>query len=115
MSSVVLTTWLIYLAAHQIAPAELVAVQIVRLRDLLGRAINFWPRVAKLCLLVYGSYFVWSVIPILAIFSLVAGQPSFFSLLLALGILVLQVYMTARLFVNFLFWQQSSVLAKLEG
>src|SRR5207244_2079659 len=60
-------------------------------------------------------YFVWSVIPILAIFSLVAGQPSFFSLLLALGILVLQVYMTARLFVNFLFWQQSSVLAKLEG
>jgi hypothetical protein len=113
--TVVLATWPIFLAGIQIATADLAAGRSVRFRDLIGRAINFWPRVAKLCLLVYGSYFVWSVIPILAILSLVAGQPSLFSLLLALGILVLQVYMTARLFVNFLFWQQSSVLAKLEG
>jgi hypothetical protein len=115
MFTVVLATWPIFLAGIQIATADLAAGRSVRLRDLLGRAINFWPRVAKLCLLVYGSYFVWSVIPVLAILSLVAGQPSFISILLALGILVLQVYMTARLFVNFLFWQQSSVLAKLEG
>jgi len=105
--------WPIFLSGIQIATADLAAGQSISLRDVLRRAARFWPVVAKLCLLVYGSYFVWSVIPLLAIFSLVAAQPSGFSILLAFVILALQVYMTARLFVNFLFWQQSSVLAGL--
>lgn len=114
LCAVVFATWPIFLAGIQIATADLAAGRTVEALDLLRRAINFWPPVAKLCLLVYGSYFIWSGIPLLAIFSLIAGPPSLLTILLVLGILALQVYMTARLWVNFLFWQQSSVLAKLD-
>jgi hypothetical protein len=103
--------WPIFLAGIQIATAEFAARRKIGLRAILQRAVNFWPRVALLCLIVYGSYFLWSVIPVLAIFSLISAQTSPLSALLGLLILGLQVYMTARLFVNFLFWQQTSVLA----
>lgn len=110
-AAIFLAVWPIFLAGIQIATADLASGRGIGLRDVLRRAINFWPRVAKLSLIVYGSYFVWSAIPLLAIILLVAAQPSALSLLLGLVILALQVYMTARLFVNFLFWQQSSVIA----
>jgi uncharacterized protein DUF4339 len=106
--------WPVFIAGIQIATADLAAGRSIRLRDVLQRAVHVWPKVGKLSLIVYGSYFLWSVIPVLAIFSLVAAQPSIFSVLLALGILTLQVYMTARLWVNFLFWQQTSVLQTSE-
>jgi hypothetical protein len=102
--------WPVFITGIQIATADVAAGRSVRLRDMLQRAVRLWPQMAKLSLIVYGSYFLWSVIPVLAIFSLVAGQPSIMSALLALGILALQVFMTARLWVNFLFWQQISVL-----
>ncbi len=110
-AAVLLVTWPIFLAGIQLATAETRDGKRPPVRDLFRRATNFWPRVARLGLVVYGSYFLWSVIPLLAILSIVLGQPSLVSLLLALVILGLQVYMTARLFVNFLFWQQSCVLA----
>ena len=112
--AVLFALWPVFIAAIQIATADLAAARVVKLRDVLQRAVHVWPKVAKLCLIVYGSYFLWSVIPVLAIFSLVAAQPSIVSVLLALGILTLQVYMTARLWVNFLFWQQTSVLETSE-
>ncbi len=103
--------WPIYLAGIQIATAEIAARRKIGFGATLQRAVNFWPRVALLCLIVYGSYLLWSVIPLLAILSLVSAQATPLSALLGLLILALQVYMTARLFVNFLFWQQTSVLA----
>ncbi len=108
--AVLFALWPVFIAGIQIATADLAAGRPITLRDILQRAVHLWPKMAKLSLIVYGSYFLWSVIPVLAIFSLVAAQPSFVSILLALGILGLQVYMTARLWVNFLFWQQTSVL-----
>jgi hypothetical protein len=112
--AVLFALWPVFIAGIQIATADLAAGRSIRLRDLLQRAAHLWPKVAKLSLIVYGSYFLWSVIPVVAIFSLVAAQPSIVSILLALGILILQVYMTARLWVNFLFWQQTSVLETSE-
>jgi len=104
-----LTLWPVFLAAIQIATGDLAQNRSIRLCDVLQRAVRFWPQMARLSLIVYGSYFLWSVIPVIAIFSLVAGQPSIVTILLALAILALQVFMTARLWVNFLFWQQISV------
>lgn len=108
--AILFALWPVFIAGIQIATADLAAGRSIRLGDILQRAVHFWPKVAKLSLIVYGSYFLWSVIPVVAIFSLVAAQPSISGILLALGILTLQVYMTARLWVNFLFWQQTSVL-----
>lgn len=110
-----LALWPVFIAGIQIASADVAAGRSVRLREVLQRAVRLWPQMARLSLIVYGSYFLWSVIPVLAIFSLVAGQPSLSSALLGLGILILQVYMTARLWVNFLFWQQISVLEKTDA
>lgn len=109
--AVLLVVWPIFLAGIQLATAETREGKPPSTRDLFRRATNFWPRVARLSLIVYGSYFLWSVIPVLAIFSLLYGQPSLVSLLLALVILIMQVLMTARLWANFLFWQQSCVLS----
>ena len=112
--AVLFALWPVFIAGIQIATADLAAGRSIRLGDVLQRAVHLWPKVAKLCLIVYGSYFLWSVIPVVAIFSLVTAHPSIASILLALGILTLQVYMTARLWVNFLFWQQTSVVENLE-
>jgi hypothetical protein len=112
--AIVFALWPVFIAGMQIATADLAAGRSLRTRDVLQNAVRLWPKVAKLCLIVYGSYFLWSVIPVLAIFSLVAAQPSIVTVLLALLILTLQVYMTARLWVNFLFWQQTSVLEASE-
>jgi hypothetical protein len=106
------TLWPIFVAGIQIASADAAAGQTIRLRDVLQRAVRFWPEIAKLSLIVYGNYFVWSVVPVLVILSLVASRPGIVSVLLATGILALQVFMTARLWVNFLFWQQIGVLEK---
>jgi hypothetical protein len=65
-------------------------------------------------LLVYGSYFFWTAIPLTAMLGLVA-KPTIVSLLLVLLIGAFTVYMNARLFVNFLFWQQSGALSGKRG
>jgi hypothetical protein len=107
--------WPIFLAAIQITCLEVLEGRSVRLRDVLRRAVNFFPRFARLSLIVYGSYFFWNVVPILAIAGLVGASPTILGLLLACVLLTLMVIMVARLWVNFLFWQQSAVVSNLEG
>ncbi|MEY2479681.1 MAG: domain 2 [Verrucomicrobiota bacterium] len=105
-----------FIAAVQIAAADLDAGKKITLGDLLRRAFKAWAPTAKLSLVVYGSYFFWTVIPLLAMLSLVSGgEISFMSILLVLLILCVPVYMTARLWVNFMFWQQTSVLEQRSG
>jgi hypothetical protein len=108
-----LAFWPIFISAIQFATADIAAERGIRLGDTLQRAVRIWPQTARLSLIVYGSYFLWSVIPVFAILSLVAGQLSLLGFFLALAILALQVFMTARLWVNFLFWQQINVLEPL--
>ena len=114
MLAAVLVAWPLFVGGLQFATEDLAAGRTVRFRDLLRRTINFWPRLAKLCLFVYGSYVFWTILPLLAILTF-AGTPNVISLLLALVALAFQVYMAGRLFINFMFWQQSSTLGGLEG
>jgi hypothetical protein len=107
--------WPIFLAAIQLTSLEVLEGRPVRLRDLLRRAVNFFPRFARLSLIVYGSYFFWTALPVLAIFTLVTASPSLPAIALALVLLVIQVMMVARLWVNFLFWQQSAIVSNLDG
>jgi hypothetical protein len=110
----VIVAWPIFVAALQFATADLVAGRALHLRDLIHRACGIWPRIAKLSVAVYGAYIFWTVVPLLAILSL-AATASIFSILLALLVLGFQVYMAGRLFINFMFWQQASVLEGLDG
>lgn len=112
---VVLVAWPIFVAALQFAAADLVRQRRVRFGDLFRRATSIWPRMAKLSLAVYGSYIFWGGLPVLAILAIVSSEPSLFSLFLALLALAVQVYMVGRLFINFLFWQQSATIGGLDG
>ena len=112
---ILLVIWPIFLAGLQFGTAEVMGGRPFRLREVLQRAVSFWPRVARLSVVVYASYIFWTLIPVLAIFALIAGTPNLLVLFLALLIMAFQVYITGRLFVNYLFWQQTSTLGGLEG
>lgn len=105
-----LALWPVFIAGIQIATADIVAARPVRVFEVLRRAMLFWPRVALLCLFVYGSYFFWTALPVTAILAIAVAGPSVLSLFLVLLLLAFQVWITARLFTNFLFWQQFAVL-----
>jgi len=106
-----LVLWPVYIGGIQLLSAELIAGRRPGFFALLNSALKFWPRIALLCLLVYGSYFFWTVVPVGLIFVLLLSSPSIFSVFLALLLLGFWVWIVGRLWVNFLFWQQLSVLA----
>jgi hypothetical protein len=114
MFAIILAMWPIFLAGLQFATQEIALGRRVRLRAILRRAVNFWPRIARLSLFVYGSYLFWTALPLLAILTLAATQ-SLLSIAVALLALGFQVYMAGRLFINFMFWQQSGTIGALDG
>jgi hypothetical protein len=107
--------WPVFLTGIQLTSADVLKRRKPRLAKLFRRSLSLWPRMAGLSLLVYGSYFVWSVVPLVVAFDLLLSEPSILALLLAASLLTLQVYMTARLWINFMFWQQTASLGQLSG
>jgi hypothetical protein len=102
--------WPVYIAGIQILTAEIVRGNRFSLFTVLNEAVKFWPRVAALCIFVYGVFFLLMVFGLaIAAMSLAAGS-SILMALVALGLLILQVWMFGRFFVNVLFWQQFTVL-----
>ncbi|CAN5602872.1 hypothetical protein BH18VER2_BH18VER2_15560 [soil metagenome] len=102
--------WPFSIAATQLLAADLHAGADPSLSDLFSRAKPLWTRMFVLGLIVYGSYLLWTLLPLLFAFSLAAGATSVSSLLLTLVLLIFTAYMVARLFINFLFWQQAGAL-----
>jgi uncharacterized protein DUF4339 len=106
--------WPVYIAGIQILTAEIVRGNRFRLLTVLNEAVKFWPRVAALCVFVYGVFFLLMVFGLaIAAMSLAAGS-SILVPLVAMGLLILQVWMFGRFFVNVLFWQQFAVLENAE-
>ncbi len=105
-----LAAWPLYIAGIQILTGELALGRRLRFFDLLNRAVKFWPRVAALCLFVYVSFAFWTVLPLGVVVLVAMGGPSTVSVFLVLAVATVQVWVVGRLFVNFLFWQQSAVL-----
>jgi hypothetical protein len=102
--------WPVYVAGIQILTLEIAGGRRSGLIAALNEAVRFWPRVAALCIFVYGVFFLLLVFGLaIAGIALAAGS-SLFLILFALALLVLQVWMFGRFFVNVLFWQQFAVL-----
>lgn len=112
---ILIALWPISTAGLQLVADGAAHGQRLPLREVLRHALTLWPRILVLALFVYGSYFFWLAIPFAAMLSLVSAQPTIFSLVLVLLIGAFTVYMNARLFVNFLFWQQTGSLTGLHG
>lgn len=107
-----LAAWPVYIAGIQILTSELSAGRPIGLFDLFQRAVLSWPRVALLCLLVYGVFFLLLVLALGILLMVLIGASSFLAILFALTLLVLQIWMFGRWFINVLFWQQFAVLAQ---
>jgi GYF domain 2 len=102
--------WPVYIAGIQILTAEIVRGNRLSLVGLLNEAVRFWPRIAALCIFVYGAFFLIMVFGLaIAAMALAAGS-SVLLAFLAIGLLFLQVWMFGRFFMNVLFWQQFAVL-----
>jgi hypothetical protein len=110
MSAASFIAWPIYLAGLQILTSEAPQRNTVSFSQLVLRASNYWGRVATLCLLVYGAFFLLLVLGFAILVMVAAGPTNPLLVLVALALLFLQVWMFGRVFVNVLFWQQAAVL-----
>lgn len=102
--------WPLYIAGLQFLTREAAEDRPVTLGESIGRGARVWWRVAILCVLVYGAFFLLLMLAFAILAMLVAGPPSPAVILVALGLLIFQVWMFGRVFINFLFWQQAAIL-----
>jgi hypothetical protein len=102
--------WPVYVAGIQILTAEIAGGRRPRFVALLNEAVRFWPRVAALCIFVYGVFFLLMLFGLVIAGIALAGSASLLLVLFALALLILQVWMFGRFFGNVLFWQQFAVL-----
>jgi hypothetical protein len=102
--------WPVYIAGIQILTAEIVHGNRFSLVAVLNEAVRFWPRVAALCIFVYGVFALLTLFGLFIALISLAGTSAVLVILVAMGLLILQVWMFGRFFVNVLFWQQFAVL-----
>ena len=106
--------WPVYVAGIQILTVEIASGRRLGLVAVLNEAVRFWPRVAALCIFVYGVFFLLVVFGLAIAAIALAGASSLLLVFFALALLILQVWMFSRFFVNVLFWQQFAVLENAE-
>src|SRR5213082_1544524 len=99
----------VYIAGIQILTAELATGHRISFLSVLNGSVKYWPRVAGLGLFVYGVFFLL-ILFALGIAIMVVTSATLFSIVLALGLLVFQLWLFGRFFINVLFWQQFTVL-----
>ena len=115
MLTLLVIAWPFSIAGLQILAADLLAGRDPDLRDVLRRAKPLWTRMFILGMIVYGSYFFWTIIPLFVAFSLATSGTSLSTSVLILLLLIFTAYMVARLFINFLFWQQAGALGERDS
>ena len=100
----------VYIAGIQILTVEIAGGRRPGFVTALNEAVRYWPRIAALCIFVYGVFSLLMVFGLIIAGIALAGASSLLLVFFALGLLVLQVWMFGRFFVNVLFWQQFAVL-----
>jgi hypothetical protein len=110
MLVLLLLVWPVSAAGFQIVADDVVRGQRRSFGVQFSAALFYWGRMLAAALLVYGSYFFWFFVPLAAMIAFISsGNPLLASIMILL-IGGFMVYMNARLFINFLFWQQTAVL-----
>jgi hypothetical protein len=102
--------WPIYVAGIQILTAEFAAGRRIGFIAAVREAVKFWPRVALLCVIVFTVFALLILFALLIAVMVAAAASSLLLIFFALALLVLQVWMFGRFFINVLFWQQFAVL-----
>ena len=100
----------VYIAGIQILTAAFAAGERIGFIATLNEAVKFWPRVAFLWIFVSLCYAFWTIMPVGIILTIVLSGISVLSIFLVLVVTAVMVWVTGRLFINFMFWQQFAVL-----
>jgi hypothetical protein len=112
MIVVLLLAWPVSAAGFQLVADDVLRGNRRSFQAQFSAALQLWGRMLSIGLLVYASYFFWFFAPFTAMIGLLgAGEISAIGLLLCLLIGAFMVYMNARLFINFLFWQQTAAFS----
>jgi GYF domain 2 len=109
MFVLVILAWPVSTAGFQYVADDVLHGRHRSLQEQCSAALQRWGRMLSAGLVVYASYFFWVFVPFTAMIALLAGGVSAFSLTLYFLIGAFMVYMIGRLFVNFLFWQQTAM------
>ena len=105
-----LAAWPVFIIGIQILTAEFMAGKRPNIFGISGEILKFWPRVAALCIIVYGVFALLSLFALGIAGMILIGGSSPLLVLLALALLGVQVWLFGRFYVNVLFWQQFAVL-----
>ncbi len=108
MFALVILMWPISTAGFQYVADDILRGRQRSFADQFSAALNRFGRMFSTGLMAYASYFFWFFVPLTVMVALLAGGLSVFSLMLYLLIGAFMVYMNARLFINFLFWEQTA-------
>jgi hypothetical protein len=110
MFGVLLLLWPISAAGFQFVADDISRDRTRSIRDQFSAALHLWGRLFGAALVVYGSYFFWFFVPLIAMIAFIRSANPLLASLMIILIGAFMVYMNARLFINFLFWQQTAVL-----
>jgi hypothetical protein len=102
--------WPVTTAGFQFVADDVLRGRRRSLMEQLSAAVRNYGRMFSAGLLVYGSYFFWTVIPFSAMIAVITSGISVLSLFLYLAVGSFMVYMIGRLIINFLFWEQTATL-----
>jgi len=100
--------WPVSTAGFQYAADDVLRGRGRSLQEQFSAALQGWGRMLKAGLVVYASYFFWVFVPFTTMIALLAGGVSVISVMLYLLIGAFMMYIIGRLFINFLFWEQTA-------
>ena len=108
MFLLVILLWPISTAGFQFVADDVLRGHRRSLAAQFSAAIERFNKMLGTGLLVYLSYFFWFFVPLTAMIALLSAGLSVVSIMLYLLVGAFMVYINARLFINFLFWEQTA-------
>jgi hypothetical protein len=108
MLLLVILLWPVSTAGFQYVADDVLRGRQRSMGDQFAAALQRWGRMLSAGLIVYASYFFWVFIPFTAMIALLSAGISVISLMLYVLVGAFMVYMIGRLFINFLFWEQTA-------
>jgi hypothetical protein len=112
MLLLVILLWPISTAGFQFVADDILRGRRRSIAAQFSAAVERFGKMLGTGLLVYFSYFFWFFVPLTAMIALLSAGLSVLSLFLYLLIGAFMVYMNARLFINFLFWEQTAAFGE---
>lgn len=107
---VLLLVWPVSAAGFQFVADDIFRGRSRSIKDQFSAALRRWGRLFCAALVVYVSYVFWFFVPLIAMVAFTGSTNPLLASFMILLIGAFMVYMNARLFINFLFWQQTAVL-----